>query len=270
MSATKNEVGESAALRVDLPVTGMTCAACAALIERRLSKSPGVAAASVNFATARATVEYDLRRTGVGALPKRIEDLGYRASGPAGDDAGADARREEEARRAEERGLRLARVESFSAVAGHGVEAQTEGRRVLVGNVKLLAEAGVSLDGLSERAAALAAGAKTPVYVAVDGRAAGLVAVADQIKPESRDAIALSRRTMRVIRQNLFRAFVFNTLGIPLAAGVCYPVLGWTLKPIYASAVMALSSVSVVTDSLRLRRFGQRAVARFSSRHLKN
>src|SRR5437588_9849821 len=103
--ATKTEVTDDPARRVDLPVAGMTCAACAALIERRLSKSPGVAAANVNFATARATVEYDPRRTGVRALRKRIEQLGYRASDPAGEDAGADARREEEARRAERRDL---------------------------------------------------------------------------------------------------------------------------------------------------------------------
>ncbi|PYS76120.1 MAG: ATPase P, partial [Acidobacteria bacterium] len=278
-------------------------------------------------------------------------------------------------RRAEERGLEFARVENFSAVAGHGVEAEAEGRRVLVGNVRLLAERGVGLDGLGERAAALAAEAKTPVYVAVDGRAAGLVAVADQIKPESREAIAalknlglevvmmtgddrrtalevaravgvervlaevlpggkadevkrlqdegklvamvgdgindapalaqadigiavgtgtdiaieaaditlvggslrgvvtaiaLSRRTMRVIKQNLFWAFAYNTLGIPLAAGVFYPFLGWTLKPVYASAAMALSSVSVVANSLRLRRFGRQTVGRFSSRSLKS
>jgi Cu+-exporting ATPase len=266
-------------------------------------------------------------------------------------------------RRAEERKLKLARVENFSAVAGRGVVAEAEGRRVAVGSVRLLAECGVGLDGLKERAATLAAGAKTPVFVAVDGRAAGLVAVADQIKPEAKEAVAalkalglevvmvtgdnrptaeavaravgvervlaevppegkaeevrklqgegklvamvgdgindalalaqadlgiavgtgtdiaieaadvtlvggslrgvvtavaLSRRTMRVIRQNLFWAFVYNTLGIPLAAGAFYPVLGWTLKPVYASAAMALSSVSVVTNSLRLRRFKPR------------
>jgi len=66
-------------------------------------------------------------------------------------------------------------------------------------------------------------------------------------------ALALSRKTMRVIRQNLFWAFAYNALGIPVAAGVLYPFTGWLLSPVLASAAMALSSVSVVSNSLRLR-----------------
>jgi P-type Cu+ transporter len=71
------------------------------------------------------------------------------------------------------------------------------------------------------------------------------------------DAIALSRATLRTIRQNLFWAFVYNVIGIPLAAGVLFPWTGWLLTPVFASAAMSLSSVSVLASSLRLRRFGR-------------
>lgn len=63
----------------------------------------------------------------------------------------------------------------------------------------------------------------------------------------------LSRRVMRNIRQNLFFAFVYNSLGVPLAAGVLFPFTGWLLSPIYAAAAMSLSSVSVIANALRLR-----------------
>ena len=71
-------------------------------------------------------------------------------------------------------------------------------------------------------------------------------------------AIELSKRTMRTIKQNLFWAFVYNILGIPVAAGILYPMFGMLLDPMLASAAMALSSVSVVSNSLRLRRFRRR------------
>ena len=68
-------------------------------------------------------------------------------------------------------------------------------------------------------------------------------------------AIALSRATMKTIRQNLWFAFLYNGLGIPIAAGVLYPLFGLLLNPMIASAAMSLSSVSVILNSLRLRRF---------------
>src|SRR5215203_5077998 len=108
MSATveKDSVaraGES--LRVELPVSGMTCVACARLIERRLLKSEGVSAASVNFATGRASVEYDAALTGVRPLRKRIEELGYRVGEPPAGDARDALGHEELGRRAERRAL---------------------------------------------------------------------------------------------------------------------------------------------------------------------
>ena len=259
------------------------------------------------------------------------------------------------------RGLELVAASAFNALAGHGIEATVDGRAVLVGTPKLLRERGIDLGDAEARAAALAEQGKTPTFAAVDGAFAGIVAVADTLKPESKEAvralramglqvvmitgdnrrtaevvareagidrvlaevlpegkarevkrlqeeekrrvgmvgdgindapalaqadvgiaigtgtdvaieasdvtlirgdlrgvvtaIALSRATIRTVRQNLFWAFVYNVIGIPLAAGALYPLTGWLLSPVIASAAMSLSSVSVVTNSLRLRRF---------------
>jgi P-type Cu+ transporter len=263
-------------------------------------------------------------------------------------------------REAERRGLALAQPSGFKALAGHGIEAEVESHRLLLGNLRLMRERGIELNGMAERADALAAEGKTPMFAAVDERLAGLLAVADQVKPESVaaveamrrmglevvmmtgdnrqtartvarkvgitrvlaevlpeakaaevkrlqqggsvvafvgdgindapalaqadvgisigtgtdvaieasditlirgdlrgvvTAIALSRATIRTIRQNLFWAFIYNVVGIPVAAGLLYPFTGWLLSPIIASAAMSLSSVSVVANSLRLRRF---------------
>jgi len=263
-------------------------------------------------------------------------------------------------RGAQQRGLELTEAKNFKAVAGYGIEADVDGRQLLLGNLKLMLERGITPGEFAERAAKLAEQGKTPMYVAVAGQFAGLVAVADEIKPEAQaairamqasglevlmmtgdnertaravarevgiervlaevlpegkageikrlqaekkivgmvgdgindapalaqadvgisigtgtdvaieasditlitgdlrgvaTAIALSRATLRTIKQNLFWAFVYNIIGIPVAAGLLYPVTGWLLSPIIASAAMSLSSVSVVTNSLRLRRF---------------
>jgi len=261
---------------------------------------------------------------------------------------------------AKTRGIEAAKVSDFAAAPGHGIEATVDGRRILLGNVKLMRDRGIDPGALDTRAEELATDGKTPMFAAVDGRIAGLIAVADRVKPESSEAIAalkrlgievvimtgdnkrtaqavarevgvervlsevlpegksseikrlrqggrivamvgdgindapalaeadvgiaigtgtdvameasditlirgdlrgvvtaiaLSRATIRTIRQNLFWAFIYNVVGIPVAAGVLYPLGGWLLSPVLASAAMSLSSVSVVANSLRLRRF---------------
>jgi P-type Cu+ transporter len=262
--------------------------------------------------------------------------------------------------RSKEAEIKLPSVADFRSVTGQGAEATVDGRRIAVGNPRLMATLGVGLSGLEEAASAAAASGATPLYVAIDGRAAGLIAVADTLKPESPEAvaelkalglrvwmltgdnlrtaqavagqagisevmaevlpdqkvakvkelqavgrrvamvgdgindapalaqadlgiaigtgtdvamaasditliggdlrtivtaIALSRKTVGVIKQGLFWAFGYNILLIPLAMGALYPVFHVLLSPVLAAAAMAMSSVSVVTNALRLRRF---------------
>lgn len=264
---------------------------------------------------------------------------------------------------ARERGLALEDPAEFAALPGRGVAGRVAGLEVALGNRALLEARGIMAGPLEDRAAALASEGATPIYVALDGRAAGLIAVADPVKPTSREAvarlhrmglevvmltgddrrtaesvaravgvdrvvaevtpdrklaevkrlqqagrrvamvgdglndapalaqadlgiamgtgtdvaveaadvtlmrgdllavseaIALARRTMRVMKQNLGWAFGYNAIGIPLAAGVLYPAWGLLLTPPMAAAAMALSSVTVVTNSLRLGRAGGR------------
>ena len=91
----------------------------------------------------------------------------------------------------------------------------------------------------------------TGTDIAVD--AGDIVLMRGDLRSASQ-AILLSRRTMRTMKQNLFWAFIYNVIGIPIAAGALYPAFGFMLSPVIASAAMAFSSVSVVTNSLRLRR----------------
>jgi Cu+-exporting ATPase len=262
-------------------------------------------------------------------------------------------------RYAQERGLSLPQAQEFESLTGLGVGGIVEGETTLIGNPALMEKYGITTESLQAAAKRFAESGKTPLWLAIDGEVAGIIAVADTIKPTSisairqmhaerlrmvmltgdnertanaiareagvdeviadvlpagkvdairrlqRDgrvvamvgdgvndapalaqadvgltmasgsdiameagdvtlmrsdltgvamAIALSRGTMRVMRQNLFWAFVYNVVGIPLAAGALYPVCGLLLSPVLASAAMALSSFSVVTNSLRLRR----------------
>ncbi|MBM4408893.1 MAG: copper-translocating P-type ATPase [Chloroflexi bacterium] len=260
----------------------------------------------------------------------------------------------------DELGLGLPTAADFEATPGGGVSALVHGRRILVGRAGFLAGAGIDTSELAADADELAAAGRTPVLVAIDGRLAAAVAIADTLKPGSAaavadlrargievamltgdnprtaaaiarsvgidrvfadvrpagksdivraiqaegklvamvgdgvndapalaaadvgvamgtgtdvamesapvtlmsgdlrslvTAIALSRATMRNIRENLFWAFAYNVLLIPVAMGALYPFTGIVLDPILAAAAMALSSVTVVSNALRLRRF---------------
>jgi Cu+-exporting ATPase len=265
-------------------------------------------------------------------------------------------------RKAIEKGIALEQAERFEAHPGHGIRAAVKGKEIILGNERLMADRKIDFKNLLVQAAKLSAHGKTPMFVAVDGRAAGIIAVADTVKEHAKEAVAglkalglevvmltgdnprtaqaiadelgitrvlaevlpqdkmdmvknlqaegrvvamvgdgindapaltqadigiaigtgtdvaieasdvtlikddlrvvaiamrLSRRTMQTIKMNLFWAFFYNIIGIPVAAGVLYPFLGTAglLNPMYASAAMAFSSVSVVSNSLRLRRF---------------
>ena len=262
-------------------------------------------------------------------------------------------------KRAREKKIELHDPKNFNAIEGHGIEVEVDGKKVLLGNLKLMQKQQIVVRDLEEKAEELAGDGKTPMYISLEGKAAGLIAVADTLKenslqaveklkklglevimltgdnkktaeaiarkagidrvlpevlPEDKvheikslqsggrivamvgdgindapalaqadvgiaigsgtdvameasditlikgdlrgvvSAIELSKRTIKIIKQNLFWAFFYNTAGIPLAAGVLYPFFGILLNPIFASAAMAFSSISVVSNSLRLRR----------------
>jgi len=260
---------------------------------------------------------------------------------------------------AEERGISLTDVEEFESVTGKGVAGMIEGHKVALGNLKLFDDLGIDTAELSLNAESMRREGQTVMFIAVDGKAAGLLGVADPIKETTPEAIdflqkegirvlmltgdnrttaeavskklnlddviaevlpdqkseivkklqnegrfvamagdgindapalaqahvgiamgtgtdvamesagvtlvkgdlrgilrarRMSRATMRNIKQNIFWAFIYNALGVPVAAGVLYPYFGILLSPIFAAAAMSFSSVSVVGNALRLRR----------------
>jgi Cu+-exporting ATPase len=262
-------------------------------------------------------------------------------------------------RGAEERGIALTETESFASMTGKGVVGTVEGQTVALGNLALMADQKIDLGELAAKAETLRADGQTVMFVAVDGRTAGLLGVADPIKSTTAEAIKqlhaeglkivmltgdnrttanavaktlniddlvaevlpdqklavikrlqsegrivamagdgindapalaladvgiamgtgtdvaiesadvtlvkgdlrgivrarrLSRATMRNVKQNLFWAFIYNLLGVPIAAGILYPFFGLLLSPMLAAAAMSFSSVSVVGNALRLRR----------------
>ncbi|RMF41774.1 MAG: heavy metal translocating P-type ATPase, partial [Alphaproteobacteria bacterium] len=260
---------------------------------------------------------------------------------------------------AEAEGIAIPEAADFAAVTGRGVTGTVDGKPVALGNTALMADLGIGMAAAADRLVALQEAGRTVMLVAVDGALAGIVAVADRIKPTTPKAIAdlhaaglkivmatgdsrrtaeavardlgidelraevapedkaalvaefrarglrvamagdgvndapalaaadvgiamgtgadvavesagitlvrgdlngilrarrLAEATMRNIRQNLFFAFFYNAIGVPIAAGVLYPVIGVLLSPMIAAAAMSLSSVSVITNALRLRR----------------
>ena len=261
---------------------------------------------------------------------------------------------------AEDKGLELYPIEHFESITGQGINATIQGKQLLIGNIRLMQEMNIAVEAVLADADTLAAQGKTPMYIALDSKLAGIIAVADVVKPgsakavkklmemgievamitgdnrrtaeaiakqvgitrvlsevlpqdksgevkklqqegrrvamvgdgindapalvqsdigiaigsgtdvamESADivlmhsdlmdvvtAIQLSKSTIRNIKQNLFWAFAYNVAGIPLAAGVLHIFGGPLLNPIFAAAAMSLSSVSVLSNALRLRRF---------------
>src|SRR6266511_2230126 len=258
------------------------------------------------------------------------------------------------------RGIILPDAENFNAIPGHGIEAKIGGRSLLLGNVKLMRDRNIPLNGSETKAALLADDGKTPMYIAIDGKPAGIVAVADTVKEDSKAAIGtlkemglevvmitgdnertakaigrqvgietvlsevlpqdkafnvqklqlegkkvgmvgdgindapalaqadvgfaigtgtdvaiaasditlikgslmgvvtamqISRVTMRNVYQNLVGAFVYNTLGLPIALGVLYPFFGLLLSPLLAALAMSFSSVTVISNANRLKRW---------------
>ena len=261
---------------------------------------------------------------------------------------------------AEEKGIEFKSLDFFKAIPGHGIEVKMDSKNILLGNRKLMLESNISLENLEETSHNLAGEGKTPMYISIDSKIAGIIAVADTVKESSRKAIEklhamgievamitgdnkrtaeaiarqvgidrilaevlpqdkanevkklqatgkkvamvgdgindapalaqadigiaigsgtdvamesadivlmrsdlmdvptaidLSKKTIRNIKQNLFWAFGYNTLGIPVAMGILYIFNGPLLSPIIAAGAMSFSSVSVLLNALRLKGF---------------
>jgi len=152
--------------------------------------------------------------------------------------------------------LSLEAARDFQSTTAGGVAGTVAGRRVLVGKTAFLRENGITdVAALESLAAPHQAEGATAIFVAIEGRAAGVMILADPVKSTTPQALAELRElgVRRNIRQNLFFAFIYNTVGIPVAAGALYPFFGVLLSPVIAGAAMSLSSVSVMANALRLR-----------------
>src|SRR2546428_540017 len=162
---------------------------------------------------------------------------------------------------AQENGFPLVDASGFRYLPGKGVVGNVQGKTVAAGNEKLFEELRIPSGELSQKADDLRRSGQTVIFVAIDGSPSGLIGIADPIKPSTAQAIhELKSQGIRIVmltgdsRQNLFFAFVYNALGVPIAAGMLYPFFGLLLSPIIAAAAMSFSSVSVITNSLRLRK----------------
>ena len=174
---------------------------------------------------------------------------------------------------AKERSIELAKVTGFDAPSGKGAIGMVERKRMAIGNAKFMAELNIAVDSLAAKSDALRTDGATTVFVAINGRLAGIIVIDDMVKGTGTDVAmesagvtllrgdlmgiirvrSLSKAVMSNIRQNLFFAFIYNAAGVPIAAGVLYPMFGILLSPMIAAAAMALSSVSVIGNALRLR-----------------